>query len=286
MPEIRTLAENVGFTEGPVFRQQGDFVFVSIDRGHLYKRSADGLVERLVNTGGGPNGATEGPGGVLYVAQNGGLVPHGAFPTMTGGVQAVTPDGGLHWVTQDQFAPNDLCFGPDGKLYVTDPTRRPELNDGRLWQVDIESGRSELLASVPWYPNGIGFGLDPEVLYVASSGESRLVKFHIDGNRLSREETAFVMPRGHPDGFAFDAEGNVIVGAVGDNPGDRGQIQVWSAAGKLEEVIEPGASRLYTNVAFSDNRELVITDSDGGSILVIDGWPTAPLPLFPFRAST
>jgi hypothetical protein len=40
---------------------------------------------------------------------------------------------------------------------------------------------------------------------------------------------------------------------------------------------------MYTNVALGADRVLVITDSSGGNLLAVDGWPHPGLPLYPFR---
>ena len=151
--EWRVLAGGLGFLERPVFAQAGEIVVTSMDYGHLYALGDDG-VRILVVIGGGPNGAAEGPDDTLYVAQSGGRNRH-RRPVLTGGIQAVRADGRIDWITQDPYSPNDLCFGPDGYLYVTDPTRpRPSRDDGRLWRVDVETFEAELLVSTRWYPNG------------------------------------------------------------------------------------------------------------------------------------
>ena len=83
-------------------------------------------------------------------------------------VKRVKRDGSVSWLTQDPIAPNDLCFGPDGWLYVTDPTRDFDpRTDGRLFRVNIETGECQLICTVDYYPNGIGFGPD-DALYVAN----------------------------------------------------------------------------------------------------------------------
>ncbi len=88
--EFHTIATDVGFTEGPVFTQAGDIVFTSIDRGRVYT-VRDGETSTLGLTGAGPNGATEGADGSIYVAQNGGQFPAHRWPGVTGGVQAISP---------------------------------------------------------------------------------------------------------------------------------------------------------------------------------------------------
>ena len=106
---VRIIAENVGFTEGPLVTQTGDVVFTSIDHGRLYK-AVDGRAESVAETGSGPNGAREGRHGCIYVAQNGGAWPARRWPHMTGGIQVVRPGGRVEYLTQDPISPNDLCF--------------------------------------------------------------------------------------------------------------------------------------------------------------------------------
>lgn len=282
----RVLASDLGFTEGPVITQAGDFVVSSIDRGCLYRISG-GDVSVLAVTGGGPNGATEGAvettGGTFYVSQNGGTRPAHRWPFVTGGIQVVRPGGHVDWLTQDPVSPNDLCFGPDGLLYLTDPTRgRPARDDGRLWRCDPRTGEAQLLCSLPWYPNGIGFGLEDDAVYVASTGEHRIWRFPLDSGGLGRPDVFVEMAFGMPDGFAFDVEGNLITTAVGYD-GRPGEIQTYDRNGALLDAFCPGPNAKYTNVALGASRTLLITDSEGGTVLVVDDWPTEGLPLHPFR---
>ena len=277
----RVLASGVGFTEGPVIRPDGEIVFVSIDQGRLYRLSG-GNLEVLAELGGGPNGATEALDGTIYIAQNGGKYGQVKRPSsVTGGVQAVSRNGEVRWISKDPIAPNDLCFGPDGLLYLTDPTRRPARDDGRLFRCNVETGETELLLTVPWFPNGIGFGID-DALYVARSGECTIVRYEITGGRLGKEETFTKMPFGRSDGFLFDVEGNLVTTAISttDAPG---QIQTYDRNGKLIDTFIPGPNRLYTNVAVGPDRVLIISDSGGGNLLAVDDWPKAGLELYPFR---
>jgi len=121
--------------------------------------------------------------------------------------------GSVRWVTRDPIAPNDLCFGPDGLLYVTDPTRSLDIDDGRIWRIDTETGVSELLMSVPWYPNGIAFGPDG-ALYIASFRTASIERYQLQNGKLVGRETVIQMTEGHPDGMAFDERGYLVIGAI------------------------------------------------------------------------
>lgn len=277
--EFTTIATDVGFTEGPVFASDGRIVFTSIDRGLVYQL-VDGETTVLGTTGAGPNGATEGPDGDIYVAQNGGKVPAHRWPNVTGGVQAISANGLVRTITQDPIHPNDLCFGPDGYLYLTDPGRKPARDDGRLWKIDISTGESDLLASVGWYPNGIGFFDEDDAIYVAQGAEGRILRIPLADGGLGQPEIFVQLDHGRPDGFAWDVEGNLVVGAItGEAPGD---LQVYSREGNLIDVIHPGDGLKYTNVAISTDGQLIVTDSDKGQILTAD-WPHSGLPLHPHR---
>lgn len=278
---FKILAEDLGAPEGPVFTSDGSLVVTSMERGHLYSIREGGRVKRLVNTGGDPNGLAQDANGVFYIAQNGGHGPWHKRPTSTGGVQVFEPDGRLTWLTQDLISPNDICLGPDGYLYVTDPTRRPSRDDGRIWRVHPITGAAELLLSVGWYPNGVGFSISDNHIYFASTGTSQIIRFDLNDGQLSNETVVVDMPYGRPDGFAFDVEGNLILAAIGPD-GDfsaPGQVQVWSPSGELLESINPGPSHHYTNVALNESKQLVLTDSDAGRVLIFEDWPTRGLPM-------
>lgn len=279
-----TIARDMGFLEGPVALSDGRVAVTSIDRGKVYTMNRDGSdLTELATTEGGANGATEGREGVLFVAQNGGKPPaKRGGGVLTAGVQEVSLEGAVSWVTQDPVSPNDLCVGPDGILWITDPTRPRSKADGRLWRCDPATREAELLCSVPWYPNGIGFGLEDDAIYVASTDEQRIVRFAIGPTGLGKPETFIQMTDNGPDGFAFDGEGNIIIGAVGLT-GEAGDIQVWSSEGQLLERLQPGSDVFYTNVALLDNGAMVVTSSGNGEVLMTEPGSFNYLALHPFR---
>lgn len=282
----RVVATDVGFAEGPLHTATGQTYFTSITHGRLYRLTDHGA-EVAADLGGGANGAAVGADGSIYVAQNGGRWASGGpgWPKDSlGGVQVLRPTGDVDWVHRDPVAPNDLCFGPDGLLYVTDPTRSPHSADGRLWRIDTDTAEAELLMSTDYFPNGIGFGLDDR-LYVASTYESRILAYRLEDGKLTDEQTVVQMDSGHPDGFTFDTDGNLIICAIdlGDRPG---AIQTWSMAGKKLDEYVPGPNPRYTNIVLDGSGKMTICDSDGGRVLIIDDWGSAGLELHPQRNLT
>lgn len=284
--DFKTIATDLGFLEGPVALQDGSIAVTSINTGRVLlieDPHGEATCTTLAAIGGGPNGATEGVGGEILIAQNGGKPPSTRSEEVnTGGIQAVARDGSVRWISRDPISPNDICVGPEGFIYVTDPTRPRTRADGRLWRCAPDSSESELLASLPWYPNGLGFGIEDDALYVASTDEQRIVRFPIDAGTLGRPETYIQMTKNGPDGFAFDAVGNLIIGAVGLSGGP-GDIQIWSPEGELLEVIEPGSDTFYTNMAILTDGSMVVTSSGAGQVLLTAKGLFEPLALHPFR---
>ena len=278
------LVEGLRFPEGPVWLgpRRVAFTEISGQRVSLW----DGEHVRCIGvTGGGANGATLGPDGALYVANNGGLSMghegHWTAPEpIPGRIQRVTLAGEVTDVATDlpgapPNRPNDLCFGPDGLLYYTDPHNWEDLANlgvGRVARTTL-AGRVELIADVPAFPNGIAFGPD-ERLYVAQSVTSKILVMD------PRPGTAFTehctLPRGYPDGFCFDRAGCLYVaGSLGD------VLVVFEPDGRVRDVIEMGAGTEPTNCCLGDG-VLYITLSGRGQLVSLD-MPVEPLPLHPAR---
>jgi gluconolactonase len=272
---VNVIAEGVGSCEGPLLRPDGSLVVTSMSHACVYELTADGP-RVLADTGGDPNGLALGADGALYVAQSGSRRPGERSP---GGVQRIDPDGTVSWLAQDPIAPNDLCFGPDGLLYLTDPTRKP-FRDGRLWRCDVQTGEARLLFSLDWYPNGIGFAAREDELIVADTSGARLVRYRVDGRRLSAPELFAELPYGVPDGFAFDTDGNLVLCAVRLD-GEPGEIQVYDPDGALQERHRLGPHSLYTNVALDASGTGFVTVTDAGTVLEIPGLAGPGLPLHP-----
>ena len=278
---MKLFIDNIGFTEGPVVCQDGSIAATAIDKGEI-SRTRDGKASVLATTGGGPNGLVEAGDGSFYLCQNGGVWPALNHIKREAGVQKIAKDGTVSYAATGMVAPNDLAFGPDGLLYVTDPTRKPERDDGRVWRLNTQTGQCDKILHVDWYPNGIGFGPDDDVIVLADTGRRRLVAVPRKDPSPEKARTLFAMTVGMPDGFAFDVDGNVVVAAVGVKEDEPGIVQVWSPAGKCLEVIELKRTRFITNVAISADKKIYVCDS-GNSCLLTQDWPTAGLPLHPFR---
>jgi gluconolactonase len=291
-PSIRETASGLGRCEGPVIGQAGALLVVSMSTGYVYEISA-GDVQVRAATLGSPNGLAEAADRRLYVAQMGIRSHVTSPPPLAGGVQVVEPDGTVEWLTQDPIAPNDLCFGPDGLLYVTDPTRQPARDDGRIWCCDPVSRETTLLVSVDWFPNGIGFGPEDDALYVASTSHGSIERFPLTATGLGRPERFATLPYGVPDGFAFDREGRLVVaairldvetGASGPAEDAVGELQTFDRNGLLLDRLRIGPSHLYTNLALDRDGSAHVTETAGGTVVRVDGYFDPGLPLHPFRA--
>src|SRR5256885_17119181 len=72
-PTFKQVTTGLRFPEGPVAMPDGSVVLVEIERRTLSRVTPDGKIHVVATLGGGPNGAAMGPGGKIYVTNNGGL---------------------------------------------------------------------------------------------------------------------------------------------------------------------------------------------------------------------
>lgn len=270
--------DSLGFIEGPAWTAAGELALVSISQGCVYVLDGQsGRVKEKIHTGGGPNGLAV-SGKDIYVAQNGGIF--GASGQAKGGVQKIS-GGRIELLFSEYFtAPNDLCFGPDGRLYVTDPLTDKALTEeiqGRVVACDVATGRCETIIESRLFPNGIAYDPSGQFLYITQTYPRIIERFRLQDGKFIPDGTVCSPVNGRPDGLAIDSHGNLWVCTPGT-----GGIEVFASDGSALRRIEVGAGSMTTNCCFGGESggELFITAAGLGQVLRLPAGVTG-LPLYP-----
>jgi gluconolactonase len=302
-PRITRIASGLRFPEGPIAMPDGSVILVEIARRTLSRVTADGAVHVIATLGGGPNGAAMGPGGRIYVTNNGGLEfierPGRLFPIAqagdyTGGsIQVVDPDSGKFETLYDACdgrrlrGPNDLVFDSAGGFWFTDlgKTRERDQDRGAVCYARADGSRITEAIFPLERPNGIGLSPDERTLYVVETPTARCWAFRLsapgqiesaNGPYRGEKGRVVVGLGGYQmfDSLAVDAEGHVavatlITGAVSD---------IWPDGSRVDQYALP--DMMVTNVCFGGRelRTAFATLSMGGTLVSFE-WPRPGLPL-------
>lgn len=254
---IETLATGLGHPEGPDVLPDGRIVMVETYTSSIVAWSRERGIHTYADCGGGPNACMLGSDGAVYITQNGGTAgPWRAAVMKSPSIQKAWPDGRVESVVTEVDgialqAPNDLTFGPDGRLYFTDPAdylpddRKP----GRVFALRAD-GTGELLEELPEaYPNGIVAEADGNIVWVESY-ERGVYRWRAD---TRRSEQIAQLPEGHvPDGLKVAANGDLWVTAFMG-----GGVDILRPDGTIIDFLETGGTVL--NCVFHDG-DLIITD--------------------------
>lgn len=202
---LESIGEGVDHAEGICLAPDGT-LYVSGEKGQVYRLSGDGSAAEIATTGGWTLGlAADGAGRILACDP----VRHevlrldpadGSWTMVSGGLP------GAPFVT-----PNWGAFSPDGSFYVSD-SGRWKARDGRLCVIRPD-GRTELFtADSIDFPNGLAVTPDGAELWVLESTPGRLVRFAIgpDGRAGERRIVAD-FPGTVPDGIAFATDGSAVI---------------------------------------------------------------------------
>ena len=255
MSRVSILSEGLGHPEGPYVMPDGRVVLANTYRSEIAVWDAKAGTSTYAFTGGCPNACMLGTDGNVYVTNCPNVGKWEPDDKRPASIQRATPNGKVEIVATEADGvkfdgPNDLTFGPDGRLYFTDPAdylpndRKP----GRIFRLEPD-GSGALIEEVPdAYPNGITAEADGAIVWVESYERGVYRK---RGDAPS--ERIAVLPEGHiPDGLKVAADGDLWITTVLG-----GTVDILAPDGTFRDSLETGGAPL--NCLFVDG-DLIITD--------------------------
>ena len=288
------FTSNLSVPEGPVLLPDGGFLCVEMgpDRGCVTHISADGQSKRIIAKTGRPNGLAVDKEGNIWVAESMKPAPCLIRMTMDGEKEVFLTE-----CDGEKFLfPNDLAFGPDGALYMTDSgikfedfapggKIRPDWEtvpiDGRVYKIDVHTKEIRKLVSGIRFTNGIAFG-PSDNLYVNETLTGMIYRYEWrDGEVGPQEDFGNVNdPEGTeglkgPDGMKFGANGHLYVTVI-----IQGDVTVLGPAGSVVHRIKTEGN-FPTNLCFGPpgSKKIYVTEDEKGTMEVFDV-DTDGLPLY------
>lgn len=274
------FAQGLGQPETPTLLEDGSWLVVEMapERGCVTHISPDGQQLECIARTGRPQGVAVDADGVLWVAESH-PNPSLVRVTMDGDVEVILTecDG------RRLLLPNDLVFGPDHALYLTDSgilfedwapdgKVRPDYSDaeinGCVYRIDLDSLDTQTIDSNLRFANGIAFSPDGE-LYANEMITGYVYRYPRGrwGTNKAREVLANVIKKGSesfrgPDGMAFGSDGLLYVTVFGQR-----DVTVLNQDGEIVERIQVEGS-LPTNVAFGppSSRKIFVTEAELGQV--------------------
>src|ERR1700716_394430 len=271
MPNVRVLATDLEFPEGPVVMPDGSVVLVEIRGQRLTRVWPDGRKE----------GVAKIPGAPAPHEYIGGSIQRIDLPT--GQVETLFDKCGEHPLK----GPNDLVFDKHGGLWFTDLGKRRarDMDVGAFYY--MKPGAMEVVEAVfgMMPANGIGLSPDENTVYVAETPTARLWGFDLSAPGGVKPRAVIHRANGGKpiaglggyqmfDSLAVEACGNVCVATL-----ISGSISVIAPDGSIVEQV-PTGDRVTTNIAFGgpDLQTPQLTLSGKGELIAMD-WARSGLPL-------
>ncbi|MEX6686808.1 SMP-30/gluconolactonase/LRE family protein [Danxiaibacter flavus] len=252
--EVKHVANNFGFTEGPAVDKSGNIYFTDQPNDNIWKYDTDGKLSLFMHGAGRSNG--------LYFDHNGNLISCADEHNELWSINMQKKKTVLLTNFRGHLmnGPNDLWIDASGGIYFTDPyyprdywTRKNSEIKEQVYYLPKGRKDAVIVDSTIVKPNGIVGTPDGKHLFVADIGDSKIYKYDIgsDGKLLNRRLFA---PQGC-DGMTLDNQGNLYLAGNG--------VTIYDAAGnKIGNI--PVPSSWSANVCFGGkNRDvLLITASE------------------------
>ena len=244
----QAVADNLGFTEGPVWHPDGYLLFSDIPNSRIH-RWRDGRLEVYREPSGQSNGLTFDGSMRLIACEH---ETRRVSIEIDRAVQSLADRHEGHRLN----SPNDVVVRSDGRVFFTDPPygiteEQRELSFNGVFTI-APSGELTLLSTDFDRPNGLAFSPDERTLYVADTARNHVRAFDVapDGTLANGRVLADVREEGRPDGMKVDREGRLYVCAT--------TVQVFAQDGRPLGVID--CPRMPANCAWGeDGSTLFIT---------------------------
>ena len=240
LAKVERLATGCRWAEGPVwFGDARCLLWSDIPNNRMLRwDEASGAVSEFRKPSGYANGNTRDRQGRLLTCEHGGrrvsrTEPDGQIMTLAEGFNS-----------KKLNSPNDVVCKADGSVWFTDPTfgilgwyeggkAEPEL-PMNVYRWD-PSGKLSVVAEGINQPNGLASSPDERMLYIVESRATprKILAYDVSGATLSNRRVLIdAGPKGAPDGFRVDTDGNLWCGWGMGEAGLDG-VHVFNPAGKL-----------------------------------------------------
>jgi gluconolactonase len=240
--KVERLAAGITrWAEGPVwFGDQRCLVWSDVPGDCMWRWDEEsGAVSVFRKPSGHANGNTRDRQGRLLTCEHGGRR-----------VSRTEPDGRIVTLA-DNFggkrlnSPNDIVCRSDGSIWFTDPSfgilgwyegakAEPELPTN-VYRIDPSGALSVVVEGIN-QPNGLAFSPDESVLYVVESRSvpRKILAYDVVGGAKLANKRVLIDagPKGTPDGFRVDVDGNLWCGWGMGEAGLDG-VHVFNPAGRL-----------------------------------------------------
>ncbi len=209
---VETLAEGIGFGEGPVWvgGEDGHLLFTEMERKRISSWTDEEGVKPFIEDSGTINSLAIAPDGTLYACDSTNkrlarIEEDRSWKALAEGI------GGKRFNST-----NDLVVGADGTVWFTDPWWGAKPNPSGpgtsgVYRFDPSDGSVTMVADDNSHPNGIALSPDGKILYVAQSGKGRYIKAYdvLNDKTLGNPRELFSVEKAVADGIKCDALGNI-----------------------------------------------------------------------------
>lgn len=250
------VVADIEFAEGPIFDRDGNLYFVDyIRNGTIGKKTPDGTIRVLCETGGRANGLKIDAEGFIIAADYEKRRVLRVHPE-TGEVRVLTDS----FNGQPYIGQNDVCLDLAGNIYFSEcGTATRENPVGAVYRI-AKDGAVNLVADRIAYANGLAVSPDQTRIFVSESATNSILCFDLtaDGRGINRR-VVIEFPDATADGLMFDEYGRLWVARW-----SHGTVDVVSQEGELLGSIDAGGTNV-TNLCWWED-QLYVTVAGRHSI--------------------